>query len=73
MSPNGQFRGTVSEAYYQYDNFAGQNRTFEDDVDLQYFFNRVGKGLYKGLAYRQRYANREQPTIRSTSSTCGRS
>lgn len=63
VSPNGQFRGTVSEAYYQYDNFAGQNRTFEDDVDLQYFFNRVGKGLYKGLAYRQRYANREQPTI----------
>ena len=63
VSPNKRFKGIASEAYYQYDNFLGQNRTFEDDVDLQYFFNNVGPGLYKGLSIRQRYANREQPTL----------
>jgi len=62
ISPNKRFKGIASEAYYQYDNFLGQNRTFEDNVDLQYFFNNVGTGVYKGLSIRQRYANRAQPT-----------
>jgi len=63
ISPNKRFKGIASEAYYQYDNLNGQNRTFEDNVDLQYFFNNVGAGLYKGLSIRQRYANRDQPTL----------
>ena len=63
LTPNKRFKAIASEAYYQYDNELAQNRTFEDDVDIQYFFNPVRAGTYKGLSVRQRFANRDQPTI----------
>ena len=63
LSANKRLKAIASEAYYQYDNALAENRTFEDDVDVQYFFNPVRAGTYKGLSIRQRYANRVQPSI----------
>ncbi len=63
LSTNKRLKAIASEAYYQYDNQLAQNRTFEDDVDVQYFLNPVRAGLYKGLSIRQRFANRAQPTV----------
>ncbi len=63
-TPDRRFKAIASEAYYRYDDFVSQNRTFEDDVDLQYFFSPVPRtGTYHGLSIRERYANRDQPTI----------
>ena len=63
LSANKRLKAIASEAYYQYDNVLEQNRTFEDDVDVQYFFSPVRAGTYKGLSIRQRFANRDQPSI----------
>jgi hypothetical protein len=63
LSNSKRFKAVLSEAYYQYDNLLAENRTFEDNVDLQYFFNPVGKGKYKGFSVRERYANRVQPSV----------
>ena len=63
LSNNKRLKAIASEAYYQYDNLLAQNRTFEDDVDVQYFLNPVRAGRYKGLSIRQRFANRNQPTV----------
>lgn len=63
LSANKRLKAIASEAYYQYDNVLAENRTFEDDVDVQYFFNPVKAGTYKGFSVRQRFANRDQPTI----------
>ncbi len=64
VTPNRRFKAIASEAYYRYDDYVSQNRTFEDDVDVQYFFNPVPRtGTYHGLSIRERYANRDQPTI----------
>jgi hypothetical protein len=63
LSNNKRLKAVASEAYYQYDNLLAENRTFEDDVDVQYFFNPVHAGLYKGFSLRERYANRSQPTV----------
>jgi hypothetical protein len=64
----------ASEAYYQHDNQLAQNRTFEDDVDVQYFLNPVRARLYEGLLIRQRFPNRSQPSaISRIASSIGRS
>ena len=63
LSTNKRLKAVASEAYYQYDNQLAQNRTFEDNVDVQYFLNPVRAGVYKGLSIRERYANRSQPTV----------
>ncbi len=63
VTPDRRFRAIASEAYHQYDNALGRNRTFIDVFDLEYFFNSVRKGPYKGLSLRQRFVNRAQPTL----------
>ena len=63
LSTNKRLKAVASEAYYQYDNLLAQNRTFEDNVDVQYFLNPVRAGTYKGLSIRERYANRSQPSV----------
>lgn len=60
---NKRVKGILSEAYYDYGNALGSNRTYETNVDVTYFFSPVGKGPYKGLSFRERFANRQQPTI----------
>jgi len=60
---NKRVRGIISEAYYDYGNELGSNRTYETNVDVTYFFSPVKKGAYKGLAFRERFADRQQPTI----------
>lgn len=62
-STNKRLKAVASETYYQYDNQLAENRTFEDDVDVQYFLNPVRAGAYKGLSIRERFANRSQPTV----------
>ncbi len=54
---------TGSEAYYDYSDELGVNNTYELDGDVIYFFNHVGAGPYKGLSFRERLADRTQPTI----------
>lgn len=53
----------VSQAYYDYSNFAGANTNAETGYDVTYFFNKVGKGPYRGLSLRERYADRKQPQL----------
>ena len=63
LSNSKRFKAIASEAYYQYDDTLAQNRTFEDDLDAQYFFNAVRAATtYKGFSVRQRFGNRVQPT-----------
>lgn len=62
-SPDHRFKGQASEAYYRYDDAVEQNRTFENDIDLQYFFNPHSAGSsYHGLSFRERYAHLVKPT-----------
>jgi hypothetical protein len=59
-----RFKTVVSQAWYDYSNGAGANAlTAETNVDLTYFFNKVGKGAYRGFQLRHRYAERD---IRNT-------
>ncbi len=60
---NKRVRAILSEAYYDYGNELGSNRTYETNVDVTYYFSRVTKGPYKGLSFRERLADRQQPTI----------
>jgi len=60
---NKQLRATFSEAYYDYSNILGINRTFEKNADVTYFFNKIRPGSYKGLSVRERFADRTQPTL----------
>ncbi len=63
LSNDKRFKAIASEAYYRYDNALAQNRTFEDDLDVQYFFNAVRAATtYKGFSVRERFGNRVQPT-----------
>jgi hypothetical protein len=60
-SNNKRFKALVSRALYSYGNgTSGVSPTQETDLDGQYFFNKVGKGPYKGFSFRERYAERTQ-------------
>jgi len=59
---NKRFKAILSEAYYDYGNQLGSNRTYETNVDVTYYFSPVKKGAYKGLSFRERFADRQQPT-----------
>ena len=48
----------ASDAWYNYGNAATGERTNEWNLDGQYRLNPVGKGLYRGLLLRYRYAQR---------------
>lgn len=64
VSATRRLKAIASEAYYRYDNALAQNRTFEDDLDVQYFFNPVrAAATYKGFSVRQRFGHRVQPTV----------
>ncbi|MDQ2681441.1 MAG: hypothetical protein M3Y21_10570 [Candidatus Eremiobacteraeota bacterium] len=60
---NKRIKAILSRAFYDYGNGAGPNKTYETNVDVTYFFNKVGKGAYRGLSVRHRYAERSQPTL----------
>ncbi len=56
-----RIRFIASRAYYDYGNATGGVApTQETDIDGTFFFNKVGKGPYKGLSFRYRYAERTQ-------------
>ena len=58
---NKRIRFIASRAYYDYGNAAGGVApTQESDLDGTYYFNPVGKGAYRGLSFRYRYAERTQ-------------
>jgi len=64
QTPNRRIKAVLSKAWYDYSNGAGANAdTDETDVDLTYFFNKVGKGSYHGFQLRHRWAERN---IRNT-------
>lgn len=58
-----RFRAILSDAYYNYGNAAGPNKTKEFDADVTYFMNHVGPGAYRGFSIRHRYADRTQPNV----------
>jgi hypothetical protein len=59
-----KLRAILSQAWYDYSNAAGANaNTQEFNLDVTYFFGKVGKGPYHGFSVRDRYANRD---IRNT-------
>jgi len=61
---NKRVRGILSQAYYDYGNALGTNRTYETDVDVTYYFSFARTtGPYKGVSFRERFANRQQPTL----------
>ncbi len=60
---NKRVKGILSEAYYEYGNELGSNRTYETNVDVTYYFSAVTKGPYKGLSFRERFADRQQQTL----------
>ncbi len=61
---NKRVRGILSQAYYDYGNALGTNRTYETDVDVTYYFSPARTtGPYKGVSFRERFANRQQPTL----------
>lgn len=57
-SDNKRFIFIASDAWYNYGNAAVAENTNEWNLDGQYRLNPVGKGLYKGLLLRYRYAQR---------------
>ena len=66
QSDNHRLRAILSQAWYNYSlpgssggNGNGDARA-EFNFDVQYFFNPVRSGPYKGLSIRQRYADRTQ-------------
>jgi hypothetical protein len=60
QSPNRRIKAVLSRAWYDYSNGAGANAdTDETNVDLTYFFNKVGKGAYHGFQLRHRWAERD--------------
>ncbi|MBC5799603.1 MAG: outer membrane porin, OprD family [Candidatus Eremiobacteraeota bacterium] len=63
MPDNKRVRGILSEAFYDYGNQLGSNRTYETDVDVTYYFSPVATTPYKGVSFRERFANRQQPTL----------
>jgi hypothetical protein len=62
-STNKRLVAIASEASYNYDTTFTRNRTYEFDADLQYNFNAVRAGAYKGFSLRERFAERTQPTL----------
>jgi len=61
-SDNKRVKVILSEAYYDYANFAFLNNTFETDGDVTYYFSKPPKsGPYHGLMYRERIGNRVSP------------
>lgn len=63
-SNNKRVLGLLSEAYYDYGNSIGTNNTNETDVDVSYRFMPVpATGPYKGLSFRERFADRDQDTL----------
>ncbi len=62
FAPAGErFKGSISQAYYTYgESVLGTSPTREIDVDAMYYFNRVGKGRYRGLLLHERYGERTQ-------------
>gem|GEM_PF-1131446 len=64
---NHQLRVIASQAWYNYGLSGYSGTTSNGDAraefnfDVQYFFNKVRPGPYKGLSIRQRYADRTQP------------
>jgi hypothetical protein len=65
-STNKRFVFFASDAWYNYGNALVAQNTNEWNLDGQYRLNPVGKGLYKGLLLRYRYAQRSQ-----TNAFCG--
>jgi hypothetical protein len=60
-SSDRRFRFIASRAYYAYGNgAAGVVPTQETDFDGTYFFNKVGKGAYRGFSLRHRFADRSE-------------
>ena len=56
-----KLRLIARQGYYDFGNAtAGVAPTREFDADGTYFFNKVGKGAYKGLQVRYRYGERVQ-------------
>jgi hypothetical protein len=61
-SDNKRVKVILSEAYYDYANFAFLNNTTETDGDVTYYFSKPPKaGPYRGLLYRERIGNRISP------------
>jgi hypothetical protein len=61
-SDNKRVKVILSEAYYDYSNFAFLNHTTETDGDATFYFSKPPKsGPYHGLLYRERVANRISP------------
>jgi hypothetical protein len=63
QSDNKRVKAILSEAYYRYDDFAALNNTYETDVDVTYYFSPVKRGPYRGLSFRERFADRSQATL----------
>lgn len=60
QTTNKRFKAVLSQAWYDYSNGAGADATTaETNVDMTYFFNRVGRGAYHGFSLRHRYAERD--------------
>jgi hypothetical protein len=59
-SANKRFTFIASDAWYNYGNAVVAQNTNEWNLDGQYKFSPVGKGLYRGLLLRYRYAQRSQ-------------
>lgn len=57
-----QLRLILSQAWYDYSQELGINKTNESNADLTYFCRKPGKGPYHGLFFRERVADRIQPT-----------
>lgn len=60
---NNRFKGILSRAFYEYSNAIAKNTTYETDVDMTYYVSPVKKGPYRGLLLRERFADRQQPTL----------
>ncbi len=67
-STNKRWVFLASDAWYNYGNALGPENTNEWDLDGQYHFSKVSKGLYHGLLLRYRYAQRSL-----TNTYCGAS
>jgi hypothetical protein len=66
-SDDKQFVGSISQAWYDYNNAGYALGANETDLDMQYFFKKIPKaGPYKGFSFRYRYGSRSYPVYTST-------
>jgi outer membrane OprD family porin len=60
FQPNDKrFKAILSRTIFNYGNGAGSEKTYENNIDVTWFFNKVpSNGPYRGLSLRHRYAER---------------